>query len=68
MGWIGDDDDGAEVVFAGDLREALDLLLGVDGGGLGDDVVVRDAIRKKVVATDSAFGVAGSPCRGRRPG
>ena len=56
---VGDDDDVMEVVFAGDGGEAVDLLLGVDGASLGDDVAEGDAVGEEVVAADAAFGVAG---------
>ncbi len=59
VGAVGDDDDVVEVVFAGDGGEAVDLLLGVDGVGLGDDVVEGNAVGEEVVAADAAFGVAG---------
>jgi len=59
MSAVGDDDDVLQVVFAGDGGEAVDLLFGVDGAGLGDDVAEGDAIGEEVVAADAAFGVAG---------
>ena len=59
MGAVGDDDDVVEIVFAGDGGEAVDLLLGVDGAGLGDDAAEGDAVGEEVVAADAAFGVAG---------
>ena len=39
--------------------EAVDLLLGVDGVGLGDDVGEGDAVGEEVVAAYAALGVAG---------
>ena len=59
MGAVGDDDDVVEVVFVGDLGEAVDLLLGVDGAGLGDDVAEGNAVGEEVVAADAALGLAG---------
>ena len=59
MGAVGDDDDVVEVVLLGDGGEAVDLLLGVDGAGLGDDVAEGDAVGEEVVAADAALGVAG---------
>ncbi len=59
MGAVGDDDDVVEVVLAGDGGEAVDLLLGVDGAGLGDDVAEGDSVGEEIVAADAAFGVAG---------
>ncbi len=56
---VGDNDDVVEIVFVGDGGEAVDLLLGVDGAGLGDDVAEGDAVGEEVVAADAAFGVAG---------
>ena len=44
---------------AGDGGETVDLLLGVDGAGLGDDAAIGDAVGEEVVAADAAFGVAG---------
>jgi hypothetical protein len=58
VGAVGDDDDMVQVVFVGDGGEAVDLLVGVDGAGLGEDVAEGDAIGKEVVAADAAFGVA----------
>ena len=37
----------------------MDLLLGVDGVGFGDDVAEGDAVGEEVVAADAALGVAG---------
>ena len=59
MGAVGDDDDVVEIVFAGDGGEAVDLLLGVDGAGLGDDAAEGNAVGEEIVAADAAFGVAG---------
>jgi len=59
VGAIGDDDEVVEVVVSGDVDEALDLLLGVGGGGLGDDLVEGDAVGEEIVATYAALGVAG---------
>ena len=59
MGCVGDDDDVMEIVFVGDGGEAVDLLLGVDGAGLGDDAAEGDSVGEEVVAADAAFGVAG---------
>ena len=56
---VGDDDDVVEVLAIGDAGEELDLLLGVDGVGFGDDVVEGDAVGEEVVASDAAFGLAG---------
>jgi len=58
MGRVGDDDDVMEIVFAGDGGKAVDLLLGVDGAGLGDDAAERNSICEEVVAADASFGVA----------
>jgi len=59
VGAVGDDDDVLQIVFVGDGGEAVDLLLGVDGAGLGDDVAEGNSIGEQVVATDAAFCVAG---------
>jgi len=59
MGAVGDDDDVVELVFVGDGSEAVDLLLGIDGLGLGDDVGEGDAVGEEVVAAYSAFSIAG---------
>ena len=59
MGPVGDDDDVVEVVFAGDGGEAVDLLLGVDGVGLGDDVGEGDSVGEEIVAAYAALGVSG---------
>ena len=59
MGAVGDDDDVVEIVFAGDGGEAMDLLLGVNGAGFGDDVGEGNAVGEEVVAAYAAFGVAG---------
>jgi hypothetical protein len=59
VGAIGDDDDVVEVVFAGDGGEAVDLLLGIDGAGLGNDAAEGDTVGEEIVATDTSFGVAG---------
>ena len=56
---VGDDDDVVEVVGVGDGGEAVDLLLGVDRTGLGDDLVEGDTVGEEVVAADAAFGGAG---------
>ncbi len=40
-------------------REAVDLLLGVDGVGLDDDVGEGDAVGEEIVAAYAALGVAG---------
>ena len=56
---VGDDDDAVKIVFVGDGGEAVDLLLGVDGAGLGDDVAEGDAVGEEVVAADASLGVAG---------
>ncbi len=37
----------------------MNLLFGVDGAGLGDDVAEGDAVGEEVVAADAAFGIAG---------
>lgn len=58
MGSVGDDDDVVEVVFAGDGGETVNLLLGVDGAGLGDDAAKGNSVGEKIVASDAAFGVA----------
>ena len=42
--------------ICGELRH---LLLRVEGVGLGDDVVERNAVGEEVVAADAAFGAAG---------
>jgi hypothetical protein len=59
MGCVGDDDDVVKIVFVGDGGEAVDLLLGVDGAGLGDDAAEGDSIGEEIVAADASFGVAG---------
>ena len=59
VGCVGDDDDVMEIVFVGDGGEAVDLLLGVDGAGFGDDAAEGNSIGEEVVATYSSFGVAG---------
>ena len=59
MGAVGDDDDMVQIVFMGDGGEAVDLLVGIDGAGLGDDVAEGDAVGKEIVAADATFGVAG---------
>ena len=59
MGCVGDDDDVVEIVFAGDGGEAVNLLLGVDGAGFGDDAAEGDSVGEEVVAADAALGVAG---------
>ena len=56
---VGDDDDVVEIVLVGDGGEAMDLLLGVDGAGFGDDAAEGDSVGEEVVAADAAFGVAG---------
>ncbi len=56
---VADDDDSVEVVRGRDLRELCHLLLRVEGVGLGDDVVERNAVCQQVVAADSALGAAG---------
>jgi len=58
MGAVRDDDDMVEIVFVSDGSEAMDLLLGIDGTGFGDDVAEGYAIGEKVVAADAALGVA----------
>ena len=59
MGAVADDGDVLEVVLAGDGGEAMDLLLGVDGVGLDDDVGEGDAVGEEIVAAYAALGVAG---------
>src|SRR5258705_646819 len=59
VGGVGDDDDVVEIVFAGDGGEAMDLLLGIDGAGFGDDAAEGNSIGEEVVAADASFGVAG---------
>jgi len=59
MGCVGDDDDVVEMVFVGDGGEAVDLLLGVGGAGLGDDAAEGNSIGEEVVAADASFRVAG---------
>ena len=59
MSAIGDDDDVLEVILVGDGGEAVDLLLGVDGAGLGDDAAEGHTVGEEVVATDTALGVTG---------
>jgi hypothetical protein len=59
MGCVGDDDDVMEIIFASDGGEAVDLLLGVDGAGLGDDAAEGDSICEEIVAANASFGVAG---------
>lgn len=56
---IGDDDQRVKVLSLGDASEQVYLLLGVDGAGLGDDVVEGDAIGEEIVATDASLGFAG---------
>ena len=59
MGRVGDDHDVVEIVFAGDSCEAVDLLLGVDGAGFGDDAAEGNSVGEEVVAADASLGVAG---------
>ena len=59
MSSIADDDNVIKVALACDVGETLDLLLGVDGIGFGDDVGVRDPFGKEVVAAYSTFGFTG---------
>ena len=59
VGSVGDDDEVVEVVGAGDLGEVVDLLLGVGGVGVEEDVVVGDALGEEVVAGYGSFGAAG---------
>src|ERR1700737_4440540 len=59
MGCVGDYDDVVEIVFTRDGGEAVDLLLGVDGAGFGDDAAEGDSIGEEVVAADASLGVAG---------
>ena len=59
VGGVGDDDDVMQVVFACDGGEALHLLLGVDGMGLGDDVAEGNAIGEEIVAAYPSLSVSG---------
>ena len=59
MGRIGDDDDVMEIVLVGDGSQAVDLLLGVDGAGLGDDAAEGDSVREEIIAAYTALSVAG---------
>jgi len=59
MGAIADHDDAVEIIFVGDGGEAVHLLFGVDGVGLGDDVSEGDAVGEEVIAAYSTLGVAG---------
>lgn len=56
---VGDDHDVMQMVFVRDGGEAVDLLLGVDGAGLGDDAAEGNSVGEKVVAADASLGVAG---------
>ena len=56
---IGNNNDVAEIVLAGDGGEAMDLLLGIERAGLDDDVAERNSVGQQVVTTDAAFRVAG---------
>ena len=59
MSCVGDYDDVVEVVFARDGGETVDLLLGIDGAGFGDDAAEGNSIGEEVVAADASLGVAG---------
>ena len=59
MGAVADDDDAVEMAAAGYGGKMLDLLLGIDGVGFGNNLVVGNAVREEVIATYAAFGLAG---------
>jgi len=59
MSAVRDDDDVVEIIFVGDGGEPVDLLLGVDGAGLGDDAAEGNSVGEEVVAADAAFCIAG---------
>lgn len=58
VGSVRDDDDVMQIVFVRDGGKAMNLLLGVDGAGLGDDAAEGNSICEEVVAAYTAFGVA----------
>ncbi len=59
VGRIRDDDDVTEIVFARDGGEAVHLLPGIDGAGLGDDAAEGNSVGEEIVPADAALGVAG---------
>ncbi len=63
MGAVGDDDDVAQIILAGDGGQAVDLLLSVDGARLGDDVAEGNAVGQQIVAADCRLRCCRSPCR-----
>jgi len=59
VGGVGDDDDVVKIVFVGDGCKAVDLLLGIDGVGFGDDTAEGNSVCEKIVAADATFRIAG---------
>lgn len=59
MSAVGDDDDVVQVEVPRESGQAMDLLLGVGGGRLGDDVADGDSMSEKIVASDTSLGIAG---------
>src|SRR5579875_103611 len=58
VGAVGHYIEGVKIVLDGDKAQVVDLLLGVDGGSFGKDVIFRDTVGEEVVATGSTLGVA----------
>lgn len=59
MGGIAHDHDRFQIVFVRDGSQTMDLLLGIDGAGFGDDVAERNAAGQQIISSDAALGVSG---------